>query len=201
MSDSELVLKEPQSNFYDMPKTNESIAYEIGDAWNFDSISQYRNRLQSVAFEEGLNHIARYVESFESRSNDLWLVFLHEGVSLSKILYTTEEVECSADDARDEHAKNVQVLYPSKWWHWLKTTGAGQEEMRNIIWQLLMAHKSCHDRNITHRDIKPENMVICFEDQNSGRCLKGIPSKDKKYTTKMYLRILAVILLNFFSSL
>ncbi|KAL6977851.1 protein-serine,threonine phosphatase [Sarracenia purpurea var. burkii] len=34
-------------------------------------------------------------------------------------------------------------------------------------------------------DIKPENMVICFEDQDSGRCLKGIPSKDKKYTTKM----------------
>ncbi|KAL6977825.1 protein-serine,threonine phosphatase [Sarracenia purpurea var. burkii] len=32
-------------------------------------------------------------------------------------------------------------------------------------------------------DIKPENMVICFEDQDSGRCLKA--SKDKKYTTKM----------------
>ncbi|KAI7994003.1 hypothetical protein LOK49_LG11G01177 [Camellia lanceoleosa] len=29
-------------------------------------------------------------------------------------------------------------------------------------------------------------MVICFEDQDSGRCLKGIPSGDKKYTTKMY---------------
>lgn len=64
-------------------------------------------------------------------------------------------------------------------------TEAGQEEMRNLIWQLLMALKSCHDRNITHRDIKPENMVICFEDQDSGRCLKGIPSGDKKYTTKM----------------
>ena len=39
-----------------------------------------------------------------------------------------------------------------------------------------------------------ENMVICFEDQDSGRCLKGIPSGHKKYITKMYVRLcLAVI--------
>ncbi|CAL5357471.1 hypothetical protein CsSME_00047069 [Camellia sinensis var. sinensis] len=182
---SESVSKESQSVLYDLSKTNDSVAQEIGDAWNFDSISRNRNRLQRVAFEEGVNHIARYVEFFESRSNDIWLVFRHEGVSLSKILYTAEEIENNADDARDEHTKHVQVLHPSKWWHGLKMTEAGQEEMRNLIWQLLMALKSCHDRNITHRDIKPENMVICFEDQDSGRCLKGIPSGDKKYTTKM----------------
>ncbi|KAL7198730.1 hypothetical protein ACSBR2_021101 [Camellia fascicularis] len=182
---SESVSKESQSVMYDLSKTNDSVAQEIGDVWNFDSISRNRNRLQRVAFEEGVNHIARYVEFFESRSNDIWLVFRHEGVSLSKILYTAEEIENNADDARDEHTKHVQVLHPSKWWHWLKMTEAGQEEMRNLIWQLLMALKSCHDRNITHRDIKPENMVICFEDQDTGRCLKGIPSGDKKYTTKM----------------
>ncbi|KAJ0112777.1 hypothetical protein Patl1_03300 [Pistacia atlantica] len=50
---------------------------------------------------------------------------------------------------------------------------------------LLMALKSCHDRNITHRDIKPENMVICFEDWNTGKCLKGTPSEDKNFTTRM----------------
>ncbi|KAF5936733.1 hypothetical protein HYC85_024239 [Camellia sinensis] len=181
---SESVSKESQSVLYDLSKTNDSVAQEIGDAWNFDSISRNRNRLQRVAFEEGVNHIARYVEFFESRSNDIWLVFRHEGVSLSKILYTAEEIENNADDARDEHTKHVQVLHPSKWWHWLKMTEAGQEEMRNLIWQLLMALKSCHDRNITHRDIKPEH-GHCFEDQDSGRCLKGIPSGDKKYTTKM----------------
>ncbi|KAK9282121.1 hypothetical protein L1049_005033 [Liquidambar formosana] len=48
-----------------------------------------------------------------------------------------------------------------------------------------MALKSCHDRNVTHRDVKPENMVICFEDQDTGRCLKGSPSGDEKFTTKM----------------
>ncbi|KAI7992388.1 putative protein phosphatase 2C 51 [Camellia lanceoleosa] len=157
---SESVSKESQSVLYDLSKTNDSVAQEIGDAWNFDSISRNRNRLQRVAFEEGVNHIARYVEFFESRSNDIWL-----------------------------------VLHPSKWWHWLKMTEAGQEEMRNLIWQLLMALQSCHDRNITHRDIKPENMVICFEDQDSGRCLKGIPSGDKKYTTKMYSDCRGVVFL------
>ncbi|XP_058191468.1 uncharacterized protein LOC131308546 isoform X1 [Rhododendron vialii] len=182
---SESVLKESQPDFSELPKTNESVAHETGDAWNLDNISQYRNRLQRVTYEEGLNHIARYVESFESRSNEIWLVFRHEGVSLSKILYTAEKVGNSTDDERDEHAKHVQILRPSKWWHWLKTTEAGQEEMRNLIWQLLMALKSCHERNITHRDVKPENMVICFEDQDSGRCLIGIPSKDMRYTTKM----------------
>ncbi|GAY55738.1 hypothetical protein CUMW_166470 [Citrus unshiu] len=50
---------------------------------------------------------------------------------------------------------------------------------------MLMALKSCHDRNITHRDIKPENMVICFEDQDTGRCLKGPPSEEKNVTTRM----------------
>ncbi|KAA8543285.1 hypothetical protein F0562_021220 [Nyssa sinensis] len=179
MSDS--FFKESQPNFYDLSETNESAAHEIGNAWTFENIFPNKNR-QRDDYEEGLNHIARYVESFESRSNEIWLVFRHEGVSLSKILYTSEEME---DEANDEHAKRIQVLRPSKWWHWLKTTEAGQKEMRNVIWQLLVALKSCHDRNITHRDIKPENMVICFEDQDSGRCLKGSPSGDKKYTTKM----------------
>lgn len=31
-----------------------------------------------------------------------------------------------------------------------------------------------------------ENMVICLEDQHTGRCLKGGPSGDKNYTIKMY---------------
>ncbi|KAI8015471.1 putative inactive protein kinase [Camellia lanceoleosa] len=139
---SKSVSKESQSVLYDLSKTNDSVAQEIGNAWNFDSISRNRNRLQRVAFEEGVNHIARYVEFFESRSNDIWLVFHHEGMPLSKILYTAEEIENNADDARDEHTKHVQVLHPSKWWHWLKMTEAGQEEMRNLIWQLVCLHGS-----------------------------------------------------------
>ncbi|XP_059625914.1 uncharacterized protein LOC132268980 isoform X2 [Cornus florida] len=183
---SDSFLKESQPDFYDLSsKTNDTVVHEIGNTWNFENNFPNKNGLQRAMYEGGLNHIARYVESFESRSNEIWLVFRHEGMSLSKLLYTSEEMENDADEVNDEHVKRVQILRPSKWWHWLKTTEAGQEEMRNIIWQLLMALKSCHDRNIVHRDIKPENMVICFEDQDSGRCLKGSPTGDKKYSTKM----------------
>ncbi|KAI4349468.1 hypothetical protein L6164_010054 [Bauhinia variegata] len=141
-------------------------------------------QLQTLIYEEGLNHIARYVESFESQSNEIWLVFRYEGVSLSKLMYTVEEAYESAEEKIDQ-TKHVRILRPSKWWHWLKTTEAGQQEMRNLIWQLLMALKSCHDRNITHRDIKPENMVICFEDEETGRCLKESAAINKNISAKM----------------
>ncbi|OAE19503.1 hypothetical protein AXG93_4794s1150 [Marchantia polymorpha subsp. ruderalis] len=59
------------------------------------------------------------------------------------------------------------VVQPSPWWHWLKSTPAGQKEMRSILRQLvcfdtgkLLAVKACHSRNITHRDIKPGE-IIC----------------------------------------
>ncbi|XP_038987853.1 uncharacterized protein LOC103718236 isoform X6 [Phoenix dactylifera] len=51
---------------------------------------------------------------------------------------------------------------------------------------MLMALKSCHDRNITHRDIKPENMIVCFEDVDTGRCLREIPSRAKQMHLRMY---------------
>ncbi|KAL0725229.1 hypothetical protein Bca4012_039828 [Brassica carinata] len=135
--------------------------------------------------EEGLKHIARYIEYFESRYNDIWLVFHHEGVSLSKLMYTVEEAENIPAGEKAEEASHGQILRPSNWWTWLKTTESGKEEMRRIIWQLLLGLKACHDRNITHRDIKPENMVICLEDIKSGRCLKGAPNGDYNFKTKM----------------
>lgn len=115
---------------------NDSIGLEMGEILNFENIYDGRSEVMRATYEEGLNHIARYIESFESRSNEIWLVFRHEGISLSKILYTAEEVVSSAGE-RNEQVKNVQILHPSKWWYWLKTTEAGQEEMRNLIWQLV----------------------------------------------------------------
>ncbi|XP_031287144.1 uncharacterized protein LOC116145851 isoform X3 [Pistacia vera] len=182
---SEPYPEESRSYYDDLLEKNESSFHDCGNSWSFDNDFTNKFRLQRASFEEGLNHIARYVESFESQSNEIWLVFHYEGVSLSKLIYTVEEAASHPDEENVEEVKHVQVLRPSKWWHWLKTTEAGQEEMRNLIWQLLMALKSCHDRNITHRDIKPENMVICFEDWNTGKCLKGTPSEDKNFTTRM----------------
>ncbi|KAL9357866.1 hypothetical protein Peur_051119 [Populus x canadensis] len=177
-------LFEEMRSDYDLLETNESV-YGLGSGWSFENMFPNKFRTMRATFEEGLSHIARYVESFESRSNEIWLVFHHEGVSLSKLIYTVEEVENVSDREKVEEVKRIEVLQPSKWWHWLKTTKAGKEEMRNLLWQLLIALKSCHDRNITHRDIKPENMVVCLEDQHTGRCLKGGPSGDKNYTVKM----------------
>ncbi|CAJ1969377.1 unnamed protein product [Sphenostylis stenocarpa] len=93
--------------------------------------------LRRTPYEEGLNHIARYVESFESLANEIWLVFSYEGVSLSKLLYTGEDTYGTAEQERLEQAKHAKILRPSNWWHWLKTTEEGQAEMRNLIWQLV----------------------------------------------------------------
>ncbi|XP_059311556.1 uncharacterized protein LOC132063131 [Lycium ferocissimum] len=182
--DSNSLLLNIRPDLHDPVEINESADIGRRRTLRFNKVHGKKEDMLRAAFEEGLNHIARYVESFESRSNEIWLVFRHEGRSLSKLLYTAEEV-INNSEGGNENIKHIQILHPSKWWKWLKTTEAGREETRNLIWQLLMALKPCHDRNITHRDIKPENMVVCFEDQDSGRCLKGYPNEDKSYLTKM----------------
>lgn len=181
---SKLLFEGVHSIFPESVEMNGSAIPNFESSWSSRDEFLHRLHFSQAAYEEGLNHIARYVESFESKSNDIWLVFHHEGISLSKLIYTVEEAENSAS-AEDADVKSVQILRPSKWWYWLKTTEKGKEEMRSIIWQLLMALKSCHARNITHRDIKPENMVICFEDKETGRCLRGSPSGEKNFTAKM----------------
>lgn len=125
----------PQSDVCHKFYSNESADQGIENCGSSEDIFSIRRGLLGAAYEDGLNHIARFVESFESHSNEIWLVFRHEGVSLSKLLYTAEEV--GTDEQWDQHDKRVQILHPSKWWHWLKTTEAGQEEMRNLVWQLV----------------------------------------------------------------
>lgn len=115
-------------------KINETVFDDIENGTTYDS--RFSKRFtEGAVYEEGLDHIARYVESFESRSNEIWLVFYHEGMSLSKLIYSVVEVK---DDEKNlEQGKHAQFLQPSKWWHWLKTTDAGKEEMRILIWQLV----------------------------------------------------------------
>ncbi|XP_072990373.1 uncharacterized protein [Typha latifolia] len=151
----------------------------------FNSTDEFTKNFRTYVKCGGLNHIARFVESFESESKEIWLVFQNEGVSLSKLIYTAEETKLVTGDVRDEKVRYIQILRPSTWWYWLRTTEAGKKEMQNLIWQLLMALKACHDRNITHRDIKPENMIVCFEDVETGRCLREIPSGGKENRLNM----------------
>ncbi|XP_039822174.1 probable inactive protein kinase At3g63330 isoform X8 [Panicum virgatum] len=136
--------------------------------------------------EEPLKHVARFIESFESESREIWLVYQNEGRSLSKLIYTAEETKLVTGN-NNERVRHIQVLHPSKWWYWLRTTKAGQNQMQNLLWQLLMGLKACHDRNITHRDIKPENMIICFEDVDTGKCLREVPSEAKQNKLNMRL--------------
>ncbi|KAI3423253.1 uncharacterized protein J3R85_011217, partial [Psidium guajava] len=180
----DIISKESESRFSEKSEIITSATHKIQESRTLVSGLPNRFSQRRDFCEEGLDHIATYVESFESRSKGMWLVFHHEGVSLSKLLYTVGEVEGRGDGGIEDR-KHAQVLRPSKWWHWLKTTEAGQKDMCNLIWQLLLALKACHDRNITHRDIKPENMVICFEDRETGRCLRGTPYGDKNYNSKM----------------
>lgn len=132
---SNSVVEESGVGLSDLLETTKSIVDE--NPWSFENVFLNKFRQKRAMNEEGLNHIARYVESFESRSNEIWLVFRHEGVSLSKLMYTVEDVDDYAEGERVEQVKHVQILRPSKWWHWLKTTEAGQEEMRSILWQLV----------------------------------------------------------------
>ncbi|KAJ3675586.1 hypothetical protein LUZ60_004628 [Juncus effusus] len=136
--------------------------------------------------DEGLKHIARFVESFVSKSNEIWLVYKNEGISLSKMVYSAEETRVMTG-TKDERERYVQVVRPSEWWYWLRTSQEGQKQMQDIIRQLLMAVKACHDRNITHRDVKPENMIICFEDVETGKCSREIPMKRKQKHLNMRL--------------
>lgn len=132
---SNSVVEESGVGLSDLLETTKSMVHQ--NPWSFGNVLPNKFRLKRATKEEGLNHIARYVESFESRSNEIWLVFHHEGVSLSKLMYTVEDVDNHADGERVEQVKHVQILRPSKWWHWLKTTEAGQEEMRSLMWQLV----------------------------------------------------------------
>lgn len=129
---------ESNLNLYNLLEMNESVIKETVSTSNLEDMVPNKFETGRVVHEEGLDHIARYIESFESQSNEIWLVFRHEGVSLSKLMYTVEEIEKHVDEGRDEKMNHIQVLHPSKWWHWLKTTEAGQEEMRNLIWQLVL---------------------------------------------------------------
>lgn len=131
------ILKKSHLGFNDLIDSNDTMVYEKENSWSSANATTNEFRPLNDFSEAGLNHIARYVESFESRSNEIWLVFHYEGVSLSKIMYTVEEGDTKADEERAEKVKHVQMLHPSNWWHWLKTTEAGKEEMRNLIWQLV----------------------------------------------------------------
>lgn len=95
-----------------------------------------------------LEHIARFRESFIT-NDEIWLVFRHEGKSLYSMMYSG-----------NSNNEGLQLMQPTDWWLWMKTTHEGQKEMQIIIYQILLGLQACHNQNITHRDIKPHNILV-----------------------------------------
>ncbi|TYK30101.1 putative protein phosphatase 2C 51 isoform X2 [Cucumis melo var. makuwa] len=105
---SNFVFEESPWGSKDLLTKDESLCHKVGETRHFENISPNRFQANRVIYEEG--------------------------TSLSKLMYSIE----NADEEKVEQKNHVQILRPSKWWHWLKTTEAGQEEMKNLIRQLLL---------------------------------------------------------------
>lgn len=134
VGESQMTLYPMQSDSFGFCQNNNSCAVGMDDMFNA------KPRNYRVSYEEGLNNIARYIESFESESKELWLVFKNEGLSLSKLIYTAEDTKLFTTEETDGKMRNVQVLRPSSWWHWLRMTQDGQMGMKNLIRQLVCVY-------------------------------------------------------------
>eukprot|EP01135_Chromosphaera_perkinsii_P009291 Nk52_evm43s1705 gene=Nk52_evmTU43s1705 len=102
------------------------------------------------------SNIARFVEYFEHEDclepgkKALWLVFYNEGSSLEKYLYTPIEHE------------GFVKMERSSMWKDLKSTAQGWSFFRVIVYEVLLALSSIHEKNVTHRDVKSSNILMRF---------------------------------------
>ena len=98
----------------------------------------------------GLSHIARFVETFEV-GRQLWLVFRHEGIALSRLLYAAAEDGGEGGLGKgsgrpEKHGGAAGAAYhlvgPSKWWKWLRSTEEGELATKSILRQLVTEARS-----------------------------------------------------------
>ncbi|GHP11605.1 hypothetical protein PPROV_001033300 [Pycnococcus provasolii] len=117
--------------------------------------------------DDGLQHLARFVEAFESEAlagvggtskqrhggsdddtRDLWIVFHDEGVSLHSLLV-------------DAPTASDGLLRQSSWWRSLRNSGTqGASVLRDLLRQVLLGISFLHRHGIAHRDLKADNLFV-----------------------------------------
>lgn len=96
---------------------------------------------------KGMRRVARFIKYFIV-GDDYWLVFRDEGISLQGLLYTMKT-----------------YLQPSVLWRKIRTSPAGLQTMKGLLYEVFVSIADLHDAGILHRDIKPSNLLIAADDQ------------------------------------
>ncbi|XP_050941191.1 probable protein phosphatase 2C 51 isoform X7 [Cucumis melo] len=176
--------------------TDQSLCFHLGmigakdQCFNPEGFASFIGLLESIPFHdpgpdyqlfEHSPSVLRYVlkKRFARGSyGEVWLAFHGNCQEAFSSVGENDNVSCNSS-FEDINARNYGCSSNSSQAYSLENN---LFIMKRVM---LMALKSCHDRNITHRDIKPENMVICFEDQATGKCLNESRMEDENVSTKM----------------
>ena len=108
-------------------------------------------------FLAGTN-VARF-QSYFTTTDEIWLVFLNEGVSLQSFLYIFDKSETGN-----------AVMRASQLWINMKKRTDNYSFIRVMMYQLIKSVAELHERGIIHRDLKPGNLII-NSDHDSPRLL------------------------------
>ena len=102
----------------------------------------------------GQERIARYFRYFQDTDN-YWLVFADEGVSLQSLLYVITV------------NNGLAVFEPSQFWVRLRTSSKAESNnsmiLPSIMKQIILGVAQLHHLGILHRDVKPANILLNTE--------------------------------------
>eukprot|EP00949_MAST-11_sp_MAST-11-sp1_P001133 g1133.t1 len=99
-----------------------------------------------------LDNVARFIEYFILGTDELWLVFKDEGLSLNRIMYTSRAVS----------GGSVFMVHSEHW-----PTLRRMRNLRRIAKGMLRGLMLVHQRNVTHRDVKPSNVIVSKDEHGS----------------------------------
>lgn len=104
------------------------------------------------------SNVARF-QTYFTIPDEIWLVFINEGVSLQSFLYTFDKSE-----------SGNAVMRASQLWINMKKRPDNYAFIRIMMYQLIKSVAELHNRDIIHRDLKPGNIII-NSDHDSPRLL------------------------------